>query len=705
MKQPITQRYTLPDGKEITLESGKLARLAHGSVELTVGNTKILATVVAKDSPDESPSFLPLSVDYQERFAGTGKIPGGFFRREGRLTDHEVLISRVVDRSIRPLFAKDYFTSTQVGLMLISADTDYPPDSLVLLASSVALGLSPLPFQGPVSAVRVAKIQGEYCINPTYTALKEATLDLIISASPDNILMVEGEAREVQEAEIIEAMQVAHAEIKRQCAFQVAFLAEAAQNGLSIEKHYQPIPQDEALYQRMRETLYDPIYEVASRNILSKSERNSAFDEVKANFIESLGDEEVNSFFINNYYKRIQKEALCDYVLATGNRLDGREPNQVRPISIEADYLPAAHGSALFTRGETQALASVTLGTKMDEQIIDGAVVSGYRKFILHYNFPGFSTGEAKPNRGPARREVGHGNLAARALRFSLPSEEDNPYTIRIVSDVLESNGSSSMATVCASSLALMDAGVPLNGAVSGIAMGLISKGDKSVVLSDILGDEDQLGDMDFKITGTENGITACQMDIKLDGLSYAVLEEALAQAREGRLHILERMNDCLSGSRQGPKQHAPRFEKITIPSDTIGAVIGPGGKVIQEIQRSTGATLTIEESGNQGIVHIFATSTESLNAARAQVERIVTVPTVGEVYAGVVKTIMPYGAFVEFLPGKSGLLHVSEIQHGRLENVQDVLTENQTIEIKLIEIDRKTGKYRLSRKELLPQD
>ena len=705
MNKSIVQSYTLPDGNELTIETGKLARLAHGSALVTVGNTMLLATVVAKEEPDEAPSFLPLSVDYQEQFAGSGKIPGGFFRREGKLTDHEVLISRLVDRSMRPLFPNDYFISTQISLSLISVDPNYPPDSLAPLAASTALALSHIPFQGPISAVRVAKINGEYQINPTYAALKTATLELIVSASKENILMVEGEAAEAQESELIEAMQVAHEQIRKQCLLQEELVQQVAAAQNPIEKRYVPIPQDEDLRTRMREALYQRIYDIASQNIVSKSERNNAFDAVKAEFLNAPENQELNSFYVNNYYKEIQKEALRNYVLDTGNRLDGRQSQDIRPISIEVDYLPSAHGSALFTRGETQALATATLGTKMDEQIIDGAVISGYKKFILHYNFPGFSTGEVKPNRGPGRREVGHGNLAARALKFSLPNEEENPYTIRVVSNVLESNGSSSMATVCASSLALMDAGVPMQNPVSGIAMGLVSRGEKYIVLSDILGDEDQLGDMDFKITGTQNGITACQMDIKLDGLSYEVLQNALEQAKQGRLSILEKMNALRDSSRTTPKTHAPRFERIAIPTDMIGAVIGPGGKVVQEIQRSSGATVTIEETDREGLVHIFAVSEEALLKAKEQVERIITVPTVGEIYEGVVKTIMPYGAFVEFLPGKSGLLHISEIQHDRLEDVNEVLSENDVVEIKLLNIDKKTGKYRLSRKELLEKE
>ena len=698
---PISCSLDLPDGKTLTIETGKLAKLAHGSALVSVGDTMLLATVVSKQEPEEQPHFLPLSIDYQERFASTGKIPGGFLKREGRLSDHEILISRLVDRVVRPLFPKDYYTSTQVNISLLSSSGDYPPDALAALAASAALTLSHIPFKGPISETRVAKINDTYCINPTYEELEGATLNLIVGASKENILMVEGEAREAQETEVIEALQAAHKAIQAQCALQEELLSK-----LSVlpEKTYVPVAQNEKLYERMQLALYDKVYDVAKQNIQDKVKRNKSFDDILNSFKQEVENEDIDAYNIDIYYKKVQKEALRNYTLENRQRIDGRSLEAIRPISIEVDYLPATHGSVLFTRGETQSLTTVTLGTKMNEQLVDGAVISGSKKFMLHYNFPGFSTSEVKPNRGPSRREIGHGNLAARALKGVLQSDDKNPYTIRVVSDILESNGSSSMATVCAASLALMDAGIPVERPVSGIAMGLLSKGEQHVILSDILGDEDQLGDMDFKIAGTEKGITACQMDIKVEGLSYEVLKEALEQARAGRFHILTYMNQSISASRASLKSHVPRVEKVVIAQESIGAVIGPSGKIIQKLQKDTSTTITVEQKGDVGEVFIYGENETRIEEAKSEIKKIVAVPTVGEIYEGIVRTIMPYGAFIEFLPGKSGLLHISEIQWERVKSMDGLMEENEAIQVKLVDIDKKTGKYRLSKKELIPK-
>lgn len=698
----IQKTFSLSNGTSITIETGKLAKQADGSAVVKVGNMMLLATVVSKKEAGENVDFLPLSVDYQEKFAAAGKIPGGFLKREGQLSNYEILISRLVDRAIRPLFPDDYHADTQILISLISADPTIMPDAYAALAASAALSVSDIPFNGPISEVRVIKHGDNYIVNPTSDLIKEALLDLIVAGSADNIMMVEGESKEVQESEMIEAIKVAHAAIKDQCAVQVE-LAKAA--GKTQKREYSHENNDAELQSMINKFCYDKCYAVAKQGLASKEKRKELFtaviDEFKATLPE---DHTFDSFLIKKYFHDVEKDAVRNCVLDTKKRLDGRALDEIRPIWSEVDYLPSAHGSAVFTRGETQSLTSVTLGSKLDEQMIDGVMISGYNKFILHYNFPAFSTGEVKPSRGPGRREVGHGNLAMRALKPMLPAE--SPYTIRIVSDILESNGSSSMATVCAGTLALMDAGIQIKRPVSGIAMGMISeKGAKRyAVLSDILGDEDHLGDMDFKVTGTSEGITACQMDIKVDGLSFDVLSEALNQAKKGRLHILSKMNESLAAPRADLKPSAPRLVAIQIEREMIGAVIGPGGKVVQEIQRETGATVQIEETPKGGQVNVFAVNKDVLDRAVNWIKSIVSMPEVGEVYEGKVKSIMPFGAFVEFLPGKDGLLHISEIKWERVDNVADIMEVGEEVKVKLVEIDKKTGKYRLSRKVLLPK-
>ncbi|TDE17747.1 polyribonucleotide nucleotidyltransferase [Dyadobacter psychrotolerans] len=700
----VNKTITLPDGREITIETGKLAKQADGSVVVRMGNTMILATVVANKDIKEGLDFLPLSVDYQEKFASAGRIPGSFMRREGKLSDHEVLVSRLVDRVLRPLFPDDYHAETQVNLILISADQSALPDALAAFAASAALMVSDIPFAGPVSEVRVAKIDGKLVINPGAAELENATLELMVGATYDDIAMVEGEMDEVSEDEVIEALKFAHEVIKMQCLALKEFEAEA---GKTVKREYVGDEQDEELEARLRAFCYDKVYAVTKLGSNNKNVRKEGFKAVLTEFLASVPEEEVlNNSLVKRYFGDIVWEASRRLVLDERVRLDGRRLDQVREIASEVDFLPNAHGSALFTRGETQSLTTVTLGTKNDEQIIDTPLKYGYSKFLLHYNFPGFSTGEVKPNRGPGRREVGHGNLALRALKKVLPAVEDNPYTIRIVSDILESNGSSSMATVCAGSLALMDSGLKIKAPVSGIAMGLISDEvtGKYAVLSDILGDEDHLGDMDFKVTGTEKGITACQMDMKVNGLSFEVLTEALLQAKAGRLHILGEMNKTIKESRAELKPHTPRAVIIKIDREMIGAVIGPGGKVVQDIQKESGATVSIEEKDGAGFVSIFSADKTSMDKAVARIKGIILVPEVGEIYSGKVKSIMPFGAFVEFLPGKDGLLHISEIKWERLETMDGVLEVGEEIQVKLVEVDKKTGKYRLSRKVLLPK-
>ena len=694
----------LPDGREISIETGKLARQADGSVVLRMGNTMILATVVSAHDPVEGADFLPLSVDYQEKFASTGKIPGGFLKRESKLSDYEILISRLVDRAIRPLFPDDYHAETQVNLQLISGDHQALPDGLAAFAASSAIAVSDIPFNGPISEVRVARVDGKFLINPTLEQKERADIDLIVGASIDNILMVEGECKEISEDDMIEAIRLAHEAIKSQCQLQLDLSKKVGKTEKRVYNHEE---KDENLKTELHKLLYDKVYAVAKEQVPNKKIRSEKFKAILDGYKSSLpADSTVNTDLVKKYYKDIQKTACRNLVLLEGKRLDGRKTTEIRPIWSEVNYLPGAHGSSVFTRGETQSLSTVTLGTKLDEQMIDGALFEGSNKFILHYNFPGFSTGEVKPNRGPGRREVGHGNLAWRSLKQVLPDAEKNPYTIRVVSDILESNGSSSMATVCAGSMALMDAGLPVSGGVSGIAMGMISDSStgKYAILSDILGDEDHLGDMDFKVTGTQKGITACQMDLKVDGLTFEVMREALLQAKEGRLFILGEMNKTISVSNADLKPHAPRAYTLHIEKDQIGAVIGPGGKVVQDIQKTSGATVVIEEVDNKGVVNVFATNQESMDTALRRIRGIVAVPEVGTIYDGKVKTITPFGAFVEFLPGKDGLLHISEIKWERLESMDGVLEVGEEVKVQLVEVDKKTGKFRLSRKVLLPR-
>lgn len=700
----ISKTITLEDGREIILETGALAKQADGAVVVRMGKAILLATVVTKKEAGEGVDFLPMSVDYQEKFAASGKIPGGFLKREGRLSDYEILISRMVDRAIRPIFPDDYHADTNITITLMSSDEDILPDCLAGLAASAALAVSDIPFNGPISEVRVAKIDGKLTINPKPSDLERASMELIVAGSEEFILMVEGEGDEISEDEMVEALQFAHEELKRHCQVQKELTKLV---GKEQKREYNHEENDEALLEKMKAELYDKLYEVVSRQIPNKQERTDLTKAIKEGFVESLGEEhEFNESLIGKYFGKIHKEAARNFTLTEKKRLDGRNPDEIRPIWSVVDYLPSAHGSAIFTRGETQSITTCTLGTKLDEQMVDGAVLSGYNKFYLHYNFPGFSTGEVKINRGPGRREVGHGNLAMRALKKVLPADADNPYTIRIVSDILESNGSSSMATVCAGSLALMDAGITIKSAVTGIAMGMISdpKTGNYTILSDILGDEDHLGDMDFKVTGTAKGITACQMDLKVEGLDYNVLKEALYQARKGRLHILEEITKTLAEPRGEFKPHAPRSYNMQIPKELIGAVIGPGGKVIQEIQKDTGATIIIEEVDNMGKINVFSNNQDSMDGAIGRIKAIVAQPEIGEVYTGKVKNIMPFGAFVEFMPGKDGLLHISEIKWERLESMDGVLESGEEISVKLIDVDKKTGKYKLSRKALIPK-
>jgi polyribonucleotide nucleotidyltransferase len=699
----IKKVIDLGDGRTIEIETGKLAKQADGSVVVKMGDTMLLATVVSSPEAKEGVDFLPLSVDYQEKYAATGRIPGGFLRREARLSDYEVLISRLVDRALRPLFPEDYHADTQVMISLISADKEIMPDCLAGLAASAALAVSDIPFNGPISEVRVAKIDGQLVINPTMTNLERATLEFIVAGSEFDINMVEGEAKEIQEDEMVEAIKFAHEAIKKQV-FVQRELAIAV--GKTEKRAYSHETHDEELKKAVYAATYDKVYAIASSASV-KEERSTKFKEVIDSYIETLGEdvEDITKSLAKKYYHDVEYDAIRNLVLDEGKRLDGRTTTQIRPIWSEVGYLPSAHGSAVFTRGETQSLTTVTLGSKEDEQMIDGAFINGYQKFILHYNFPGFSTGEVRPNRGAGRREIGHGNLAQRSLKQVLPPEDENPYTIRVVSDILESNGSSSMATVCAGTLALMDAGVKIKAPVTGIAMGLITNemGTKYAILSDILGDEDHLGDMDFKVTGTENGIVACQMDLKINGLSYEVLAKALAQAKDGRLHILNEIKKTISEPREDYKPHAPRIIVIKIDKEFIGAVIGPGGKIIQEMQRETGATISIEEKDNQGIVQIFAANKASIDAAVARIRAIAAKPEVGEIYEGKVKSIMPFGAFVEIMPGKDGLLHISEIDHKRFETMEGIFKVGDEVRVKLLDID-KQGKLKLSRKVLLPK-
>jgi polyribonucleotide nucleotidyltransferase len=694
----------LGDGRQIVMETGRLARQADGAVLLKLGKTMLLATVVAAQEAKEDIDFMPLSVEYKEKYASSGRIPGGFLKRESRPSDYEILISRLVDRALRPLFPEDFHAETFVTINLISADTDIIPDALAGLAASAALTISDIPFKGPISEVRVARINKQFVINPTATQLKESDMDLMVGATYDNILMVEGEMKEVSEEDMVEALRIAHETIRVHCKAQMDFAQEV---GATSKREYCHEENDEDLRKKVWDETYEKCYQAAKSSTADKHKRLDAFEAVVTEFLAQYTEEdEIDEAMVRRYYHDVLKEAARRLVLDENIRLDGRKPDEIRPIVCEIDPLPATHGSALFTRGETQSLTTVTLGTKLDEKIIDDVLNQGTEKFTLHYNFPPFSTGEAKPARGISRREIGHGNLAHRALKNMMPPDEENPYAVRIVSDILESNGSSSMATVCAGTLALMDAGIQIRKPVSGIAMGLITDKEtkKYAILSDILGDEDHLGDMDFKVAGTRDGITATQMDIKVEGLSFEILSQALEQAKKGRIHILKIMTDLIPEPRPELKPHAPRIEMLTIPKEMIGALIGPGGKVIQEIQRVTGATIIVEEVDGRGDVNVFGENKEIITAAVDWIKKIVAVPEVGQVYKGKVKTIVQFGAFVEILPNKDGLLHISEIDWKKVQKVEDVLKEGDEVEVKLIDIDQKTGKLKLSRKVLLPR-
>jgi len=686
---------------EITIETGKLAKLADGAVVVKQGDTYLLATVVSSKTAMEGIDFLPLTVEYREKFPATGKFPGGFIKRENRPSDNEILTARLIDRALRPLFPDDYHADTQVFVSLISSDKVTMPDSLACLAASAALAVSDIPFQGPVSEVRVGRINGAFVINPNVNEMAESDIDMVIAGTLDNIMMVEGEMEEISEEEMIDAILFAHEAIKKQC---VAINELAAMvSTANPKREYSHENNDEALLKKVYDECFQGLYDIA-KTPSDKTTRSNKFSELKDTFKAQFSEEELaeKGEMIGRYFGKVRKEAIRSLALNENIRLDGRKNTDIRPIWCEIGYLPAPHGSAVFTRGETQSLTTITLGTKLDEQSVDSAFMKTSQRFMLHYNFPPFSTGEARPIRSTSRREIGHGNLAQRALKGMVPDEF--PYTVRIVSDILESNGSSSMATVCAGSLALMDAGVPMRKPVSGIAMGLVAKDGKYIVLSDILGDEDAIGDMDFKVTGTIDGITACQMDIKVDGLSKEILQEALTQARAGRHHILGIMNETISKPHDDFKPTAPRITSMMIPKDMIGAVIGPGGKIIQEIQRETNTTIVIEEVGNQGKIDVAAINKEDMELALRRIKAIVAQPEIGEIYQGKVKALQPYGAFVEILPGKDGLLHISEIEWRRIDDVSTVLKEGDEIEVKLIEIDQRSGKLKLSRKVLLPK-
>lgn len=700
----VKKTIQLNDGRTIEIETGKLAKQADGSVVVKMGKTMLLAAVTCTKDAKEDVDFMPLSVEYKEKYASAGKYPGGFLKREGRANDSEILVSRLIDRALRPLFPDDFHAEVFVTVNLISAEKEIMPDALAGLAASAALAVSDIPFNGPISEVRVARIGGNFVINPSFTELKEADIDIMVAATIDNIMMVEGEMKEVAEKDMLDAIKFAHEEIKKQCQAQIELMKEV---GKTQKRAYCHEKQDEELRAAIHKFCYDKCYAIAKSGT-PKHDRSDSFDALKVEFISTLSkeDAEAKKLMIDRYYHAVEKEAMRNMILNEDIRLDGRKSKEIRPIWCEVDYLPTTHGSAVFTRGETQSLTTVTLGTKMDMKEIDEVLVEGSSQFVLHYNFPPFSTGEAKPYRGTGRREIGHGNLAMRALKFVVPTGEDNPYAVRIVSDILESNGSSSMATVCAGTLALMDAGVKIKKPVSGIAMGLITdpKTKKFAVLSDILGDEDHLGDMDFKVTGTKDGITATQMDIKVDGLSYEILEQALEQARLGRLHIMGEMLKTISEPREDYKPHVPRIIQIIIPGEFIGAVIGTGGKVIQEIQKVTGTTITITEQDKTGVVDIFGENQENMEAALNWIKNITTVPEAGTIYKGKVVSILEFGAFVQILPGKEGLLHISELDWKKVAQVEDVVKVGDEVEVKLLEIDAKTGKMRLSRKALIPK-
>lgn len=699
---PISVTFPLANGREVTIETGKMARQADGSVTVKCGNCVVFASVVASKEPRPGQSFFPLTVDYQEKFASAGNIPGSFFKREARLNDYEILISRLIDRALRPLFPEGYLCDVQVIVNLISSDPEIMPDALACLAASAALAVSDIPIQEIISEVRVARINHEFVINPDRSQMENADMDFIVAATEKNIMMVEGESKECQEEDLIGAIEAAHTAIK----IQVKAQEELRQKvGAPAKREVAPLPEDENIKSK--------VYEIAEekvKNIIhtptAKHERSDAFSRIKEEVVAAFGEEaeEETISLAKRYFEDLLYYAVRNMILDDGVRLDGRKTDVVRPLEMETDILPSPHGSSLFTRGETQSLSTVTLGTKNDELLVETAGTSNYEKFILHYNFPPYSTGETKPMRGPSRREVGHGNLAKRSLFQMMP--EDYPYTVRLVSDILESNGSSSMATVCAGSLALMDTGVPFPKHVGGVAMGLISRSEdgKWAVLTDILGDEDHLGDMDFKVTGTRDGICGIQMDIKVDGLSMDVMRQALAQANKGRLHILDAMYECIPEHRADLKPQTPRIEQMIIDREFIGAIIGPGGKVIQELQRETNTEINIEEIDDKGVIKIFSSNAESNAKAKAAIKGIIAIPEVGETYEAVVKSIMPYGAFVEFMPGKQGLLHISEVSWKRLDNLDGILAENDTLKVKLVGLDPKTGKFRLSRKVLMPK-
>ena len=704
----ITKTVSLPDGREISIETGKLAKQADGSVMLRMGNTMLLATVCAAKDAVPGTDFMPLQVEYREKYAANGRFPGGFTKREGKASDEEILTCRLVDRALRPLFPSNYHAEVYVNVILFSADGVDMPDALAGFAASAALAASDIPFEGPISEVRVARIDGEFVINPTFQQLENADMDLMVGATEENIMMVEGEMKEVSEQDLLGALKAAHDAIKPQCRLQKELMKEL---GTDVKREYCHEVNDEELQADIAKVCYQPAYDVTKQG-LEKQARAEAFEKIREDYKEAYAaahadltaeELEEKNALIDRYYHDVERDAMRRCVLDEGIRLDGRKTTDIRPIWCEVSPLPGPHGSAIFTRGETQSLSTCTLGTKLDEKLVDGALVREYQRFLLHYNFPPFSTGEAKAQRGVGRREIGHGHLAWRGIKGQIP--EDYPYTIRVVSDILESNGSSSMATTCAGTLALMDAGVPIKNPVAGIAMGLIKNPgeDKYAVLSDILGDEDHLGDMDFKTTGTKNGLTATQMDIKCDGLSFEILEKALMQAKAGREHIMGEMMKTISEPRPELKPHVPRIEQIIIPKEFIGAVIGPGGKIIQQIQEDTKTVITIDEVDGVGKVQVSAPDKEAINAALAKIKAIVAVPEVGEVYEGTVRSIMPYGCFVEFMPGKDGLLHISEIDWRRLETVEEAgIKEGDKIQVKLIDIDQKTGKFKLSHRVLI---
>ncbi len=693
--------FDIGGGRMVTLETGKMARQADGSAIVRQGNCVILATTVASKEPKPGQDFFPLSVDYQEKFASAGRVPGSFFKREARLNDYEILTSRLIDRALRPLFPEDYFCDVQVLVYLISSDAEVMPDSLACLAASAALAVSDIPIQEIISEVRIGRVNGEFIINPTRTQLGQSDLEFIIAATEKNIMMVEGEAKECQEEDLVKALELAHDAIRIHIRAQAELRAQA---GIAGKREYTKPYRNEELNEKIIAFTKDKMYAIAS-SASAKHERSDAFDALKEELKTYLGEElpDEDKALIGHYFGELQYYVVRDMILNDRKRLDGRGLEDIRPLSMETDILPTPHGSSLFTRGETQSLTTVTFGSALDELLVESAYKSEFSKFILHYNFPPFSTGEVKMIRGVGRREVGHGNLAMRSLKQMMPGKE-YPYVVRVVSDILESNGSSSMATVCAGSLALIDAGVPVKKHVSGVAMGLITKAGKFAVLTDILGDEDHLGDMDFKVTGTRDGICGVQMDIKVDGLSMDIMRQALEQARKGRMHILDAMYACIPEHRPDVKPHAPRMEKLIIDKEFIGAVIGPGGKVIQEIQRETGATVNIEEVDNAGEVSIFSASKDSLDKALNWIKGLVAVPTIGEVYEGTVKSIKEFGAFVEFLPKKEGLLHISEISWKRLQSMEGVFKEGDKVKVKLLDIDQRTGKFKLSRKVLMPK-